>query len=82
MPPPPPTQWFPGLSQTGKLGAGAREVYRHALQHILLPRLIVRLEGQMRTRIQQPAFLYEATQGLSDARFRRARWIAAWSRNG
>ena len=26
-PPPPPTQWFPGLSQTGKLGAGAREVY-------------------------------------------------------
>ena len=49
--PPPPTQWFPGLSQTGKLGAGAREVYRHALQHMLLPRLIVRLEGQMRTRI-------------------------------
>ena len=60
--PPPPTQWFPGLSQTGKLGAGAREVYRHALQHILLPRLIVRLESQMRTRIQQPAFLYEATK--------------------
>ena len=23
-------QWFPGLSQTGKLGAGAREVYHHA----------------------------------------------------
>ena len=60
--PPPPTQWFPGLSQTGKLGAGAREVYRHALQHILLPRLIVRLENQMRTRMQQPAFLYEATK--------------------
>ena len=60
--PPPPTQWFPGLSQTGKLAAGAREVYRHALQHILLPRLIVRLESQMRTRMQQPAFLYEATK--------------------
>ena len=60
--PPPPTQWFPGLSQTGKLGAGAREVYRNALQHMLLPRLIVRLENQMRTRMQQPAFLYEATK--------------------
>ena len=55
-------QWFPGLSQTGKLGAGAREVYRHALQHILLPRLIVRLEGQMRAHFEQPAFLYEATR--------------------
>ena len=62
MPPPPPIQWFPGLSQTGKLGAGAREVYRHALQHMLLPRLIVRLEGQMRAHFEQPAFLYEATQ--------------------
>jgi type VI secretion system protein ImpL len=60
--PPPPTQWFPGLSQTGKLGAGAREVYHHALQHMLLPRLIVRLEGQMRTHFEQPAFLYEATK--------------------
>ncbi len=60
--PPPPTQWFPGLSQAGKLGAGAREVYRHALQHMLLPRLLVRLEGQMRTHFEQPAFLYEATR--------------------
>jgi type VI secretion system protein ImpL len=60
--PPQPMQWFPGLSQTGKLGAGAREVYDHALQHILLPRLIVRLEGQMRSHFEQPAFLYEATK--------------------
>ena len=60
--PPPSFQWFPGLSQTGKLAAGAREVYRHALQHILLPRLIVRLEGQMRAHFEQPAFLYEATR--------------------
>ncbi len=57
---PPPIQWFPGLSQTGKLGAGAREVYHHALQHMLLPRLIVRLEGQMRARFEEPTFLYEA----------------------
>ncbi len=58
----PPFQWFPGLSQTGKLGAGAREVYHHALQHILLPALIARLEGQMRAHFAQPAFLYEATR--------------------
>lgn len=60
--PPPPTQWFPGLSQTDKLGAGAREVYHHDLQYVLLPRLIVRLEGQMRANLEQPAFLYEATK--------------------
>jgi type VI secretion system protein ImpL len=60
--PPSAMQWFPGLSQTGKLAAGAREVYDHALQHILLPRLIVRLEGQMRSHFEQPAFLYEATK--------------------
>ncbi len=57
-----PTQWFPGLSQTDKLSSGAREVYHHALEHVLLPRLIVRLEGQMRSRFQDPAFLYEATR--------------------
>ncbi len=59
---PPATQWFPGLSQTDKLGAGAREVYRHALQHVLLPRLVVRLEAQMRSHFEQPAYLYEATR--------------------
>jgi type VI secretion system protein ImpL len=59
---PPQMQWFPGLSQTGKLEAGAREVYDHALQHMLLPRLLVRLEGQMRSHFEQPAFLYEATK--------------------
>jgi type VI secretion system protein ImpL len=60
--PPPPSQWFPGLSQTAKLGAGAREVYHHDLEHVLLPRLIVRLEAQMRAHFEQPAFLYEATK--------------------
>jgi type VI secretion system protein ImpL len=59
---PPPTQWFPGLSQIGKLSEGARAVYHHALEHMLLPRLIVRLEGQMRSHFEQPDFLYEATK--------------------
>lgn len=60
--PPPPTQWFPGLSQTDKLATGAKQVYRHALDNILLPRLVHRLEGQMRQNFNNPAFLYEATR--------------------
>ena len=60
--PAPPMQWFPGLSQTDKLAAGARQVYLHALDNILLPRLIHRLEGQMRQNFNNPAFLYEATR--------------------
>ena len=60
--PPAPTQWFPGLSQIGKLSEGAREIYHHDLQHMLLPRLMVRLEGQMRSHFEQPDFLYEATK--------------------
>ncbi len=60
--PPPATQWFPGLSQTDKLSAGAKQVYLHALDNILLPRLIHRLEGQMRQNFSNPAFLYEATR--------------------
>ena len=59
---PPPAQWFPGLSQTGKLAEGARSIYIHDLQNVLLPRLLLRLEGQMRAHFEQPAFLYEATR--------------------
>lgn len=59
---PAPTQFFPGLDQTAKLGQGARQVYYHALDNILLPRLIFRLEGQMRQNFNNPAFLYEATR--------------------
>jgi type VI secretion system protein ImpL len=58
----PMSQWFPGLSQTGKLEAASKIVYRHALEDILLPRLIVRLESQMRQNFNQPTFLYEATR--------------------
>ncbi len=51
-----------GLSQTGKLAAAGRGVYRNALERILLPRLIVRLEDQMRGALDQPDFLYQATR--------------------
>ncbi len=55
-------QWFPGLSQTAELESGSQIVYRHALENVLLPRLIARLESQMRQNFNQPAFLYEATR--------------------
>ena len=54
--------WSFGLSQDAKLAAAARTVYRHALERALLPRLIWRLEAQMRGRLNQPDFLYEATR--------------------
>ncbi len=60
--PPTETQWFPGLSQTGKLGAGADQIYVNALDNIFLPRLLWRLEAQMRARITDAPFLYEATR--------------------
>lgn len=50
------------LSQTAKLRGGADSVYRHALGYALLPRLIWRLEAQMRGYFTQPDFLYEATR--------------------
>lgn len=51
-----------GLSQDAKLHAGAEALYRHALGYALLPRLIWRLEAQMRGNFTQPDFLYEATR--------------------
>ncbi len=60
--PPPPRQWFPGLSQTGKLAAAVDGLYQHDLRNVLLPRLILRLETQMRSHFEQPNFLYEATR--------------------
>jgi len=57
-----PPWWNLGLSQREKLAAAARAVYRHALEHALLPRLIWRLEAQLRGNMTQPEFLYEATR--------------------
>jgi type VI secretion system protein ImpL len=54
--------WGFGLSQDQKLAAAARTVYRHALGDALLPRLIWRLEAEMRGRLNEPDFLYEATR--------------------
>jgi type VI secretion system protein ImpL len=54
--------WWSLLSQEGKLIAGRRALYRHALEHALLPRLIWRLEAQLRGNLTNPEFLYEATR--------------------
>ena len=75
------TQWFPGLSQTGKLGTGADQIYCHALNNILLPRLLWRLEGQMRAKITDAPFLYEATRTYLMLG-PRGRWIGHRSRPG
>ncbi len=56
-------EWLPGgLSQRDKLQAAARAVYRHALEWALLPRLMWRLEAQLRGNLDRPDFLYEATR--------------------
>jgi type VI secretion system protein ImpL len=58
----PPAWWTLGLSQQPKLAAAARAVYRHALERALLPRLVWRLEAQLRGNMNQPDFLYQATR--------------------
>jgi type VI secretion system protein ImpL len=79
--------WAPnllGLSQETKLAETDRLVYEHALQRVLLPRLIWRLEQQMRERFDDADFLYEATRiylmlggaGPLDAKLVHA-WMAA-----
>lgn len=55
-----PTHVLPGLDQTAKLGEGATQVYVRALDNILLPRLIFRLEGQMLQNFNNPEFLFQA----------------------
>lgn len=53
---------FLGLSQEEKLVAGAESAYRRALERSFLPRLLARLELQIRGGFQRPDFLYEATR--------------------
>jgi type VI secretion system protein ImpL len=58
-----PQSWLMlGLSQRDKLAVSANTVYRHALDWALLPRLIWRLEAQLRGNPDRPDFLYEATR--------------------
>jgi type VI secretion system protein ImpL len=49
------------FSQDTKLGTAAHVLYRHALERIFLPRLVWRLESQMRSSMDRPDFLYDTT---------------------
>jgi type VI secretion system protein ImpL len=49
-----------GLYQGDKLGADADTAYRRALNGLLLPRLLYRLESQLRANISNPEFVYQA----------------------
>lgn len=49
-----------GLYQGDKLGSQAVAVYRRDLGRLLLPRMLVRLEGQIAQNQNRPDFLYEA----------------------
>jgi type VI secretion system protein ImpL len=51
-----------GLSQSEKLEAVERSIYHNSLERILLPRLIWRVEQQMRSQMDNPDFLFEATR--------------------
>ncbi|WP_337877361.1 type VI secretion system membrane subunit TssM [Elioraea sp.] len=51
-----------GLGQADKLAAAADLVYRRQLDRVFLPRLLWRLEAQMRGALNRPEFLYEATR--------------------
>ena len=51
-----------GLSQHAKLAAGSEGIYRHALDRVVFPRLLWRLESQMHDNFGRPDFLYQATR--------------------
>ncbi len=51
-----------GFTQDAKLQAGARAVYRSGLVHALLPRIVWRLETEMRGALNRPGPLYELTR--------------------
>jgi type VI secretion system protein ImpL len=51
-----------GLGQRDKLVAAADLIYRHALENILLPRLVSELESRMRNRSGDLDYLYRATR--------------------
>lgn len=76
-----------GLYQGDKLGAQARAAYRRGLGSLFLPRLLVRLEGQLRDNINRPDYLYEALkvylmlgrQGPVDADLVRQWLILDWN---
>ncbi len=77
-----------GLSQAEKLAAGGEAAYRRALDRTFLPRLLARLEFQIRGAFQRPDYLYEAVrvylmlgrEGPLDKPLVREWFLADWAR--
>ena len=51
-----------GLDQSAGLQETGETIYRNALDYALLPRLILQLEAEMRGKLNDPAYLYQATR--------------------
>ena len=51
-----------GLSQEDKLLNAGQVGYQHTLERVMLPRLLARLEDQIRAGLQEPTYLYLATR--------------------
>lgn len=76
-----------GLYQGDVLGASAAQAYRAALNQHFLPRLLLRLEDQMQSSINQPEILYEflktylmlGQQGPMNADLVREALVADWN---
>ncbi len=58
--PDPPTELTFGLYQGDAVGTEAAQSYRAALNTLLLPRLLLRLERQMQSNFNKPDLLYQA----------------------
>lgn len=56
----PPLRMTFGLYQGEKVGSQAQAAYRRALNLLLLPRLLLRLEEQIQSNVNRPEYLYEA----------------------
>lgn len=50
------------LSQQEFLTSGAKTSYQRVLNQVMLPRLLRRLEGEIRRSIQRPDYIYEAVR--------------------
>ncbi|MEM9145020.1 MAG: type VI secretion system membrane subunit TssM [Pseudomonadota bacterium] len=85
--PEPPTSLTWGLYQGDAVGTEAAQSYRNALNTLLLPRLLLRLEEQMQSNFNKPDLLYQALrvylmlglQGPMDEDFIRTWLLVDWS---
>lgn len=77
------TPWLMGLGlyQGNKLGAKAQSVYQRLLRRAFLPRIILRIENQIREGARNPDFLYEALKVylmLDDKKHFDAETVQIW----